>query len=160
MKIEIYLAGLIDNGLNGIVGGIGESDCSLRCGSIDRRGRLLIGSDLGWDVTIRCCKRDFRGCFMVVRRSANWSCVGLDSVVDDIVGKGSWVRTSDMDLSASTTSSRPFIDNLTSAIFDSIIVVEFWLISLLTDEGVWTSFSKGDDWFLGDIDGILKENIF
>jgi hypothetical protein len=46
MKIEIYLAGLIDNGLNGIVDGVGESDCSLRCCSTDGRGGLLIGSGL------------------------------------------------------------------------------------------------------------------
>lgn len=145
----MYLVGLIDNGLNGIVWGIGESDCSLRCCSKDGRGIVLFIDDgLGWDVTTRCCKRGFRGCFIVGRRSANWGWTGLDSFVDGVIGNASFVRTSAVVLSASTASSKASIDNLT---FESIIV-EFSWTSLFSNEGG----GGGGDWFLGDSDGVLK----
>jgi hypothetical protein len=162
MKIQINLAGLIDNGLNGTVIGVGESDCSFKGCSKDGRGILFVGSGLGWDVTIRCCKRDFRGCLSVVRRSANRSCDGLDSFMEDVISKGPFVRTSDIDFSASTVSSKAFIDNLTSAAFDSIIG-ECRSIHLSCNASICTLFSDGEGGnigFLGDTDGILKKKTF
>ena len=117
------LAGLMDNGLSGIMAEVGERTWSSKGCSNGTRGTIFAGVGLGWGVTIRCCKRDFRGCFVVVRRSANWGWAGtgglLEAVPVDVAPNGPLVWTCEIVFRASTISSTALIVNLTSESFES-----------------------------------------
>jgi hypothetical protein len=116
--MKIYLGGLTDNGLNGTNGNDGERNWS-NDGHVIKLEFVFV-----W--IIRCCKFDFRGFFVLVGCS------------------DTFVWTWDIVLSASTASSKAFIDNLTSGFIGSI-AGDWQLIYFLINAWIRNLLSVGEE---------------